>query len=217
MPSALRDNLFAAYRRSDPQAMPPYLPVMLDATEGTWARWLGIVAAAAVLLVGLLNLRQGVARLRDPALHPSMRALAAYGPLRANVAAIDADVAGGSALTVKATTLTSSWLITRAAFAVHMVPLTEVVWFYKHVTKHYTNFIPTGKTYAVHLHDRRGREVHIPASRKNVDGLLTELHRRAPWAIAGWTPEIAQAMRGPQRSQVVREVDERRKAARPAA
>jgi len=217
MPEDMRRDLLAAWTSEDGTPA-PFLPIMLDAEEGNLPTWLLIGGLVVVIALGLRNVWVGVARLRDHSEHPSWKALAAYGSPAANAASIDGEVSRGTDV-VEAGSLrvTPTWLVHRGSFAVTMLPLAQIVWYYKHVTKHYTNFIPTGKTFALHVHDQQGKLRELQAKEKHVDRLLEALHARAPWAIGGWNPDIAAAMAGPQRAEVAREVESRRRAARPAA
>ena len=47
-----------------------------------------------------------------------------------------------------------NWLLHPTQFGLQVVAIKELIWAYKHVTKHYTNFIPTGKTFRLQVADR---------------------------------------------------------------
>jgi hypothetical protein len=83
-----------------------------------------------------------------------------------------------------------------------------VIWAYKKVTKHYTNFIPTGKSYAVVICSRDGRSLEITSKQKKADGMLEELARRWPWILLGYSDELAAAWKS-NRDAVIGVVDAR--------
>jgi hypothetical protein len=91
----------------------------------------------------------------------------------------------------KSLLVTRSWMIRKSMFGVWVSPLNDLAWAYKKVTKHYTNFIPTGKTYAVVIVGRHRQRIEVQLSQKNTDQLLGDLARRVPWAIFGYSKEIA--------------------------
>jgi hypothetical protein len=215
MEAKVRDDLFAALRKDNREVIRSVLPLMLDATDSPLWGWGGVLLLTACVPVALWKIAQAVLRFRDPALHPAWKALSVYGAPRANANAIESEVGRGTE--IGKAHITASWLLHSSPFAFNAVPLAEVLWFYKHVTKHSTNFIPTGRTYAIVVHTRRGKKVTINGSQATVDQLLEEIHARAPWAIVGYTAEIEEAMsRTPERAQLVKDADERRRQAKAA-
>lgn len=74
-----------------------------------------------------------------------------------------------------------------------MSPLGDLAWAYKKVTKHYTNFIPTGKSYAAILYGRHRQRLEVSMPQKKTDQLLADLAARVPWAIFGYSKDIAAA------------------------
>jgi hypothetical protein len=90
----------------------------------------------------------------------------------------------------KSLSLTRSWMVRKATFNTWVSPVGDLAWAYKKVTKHYTNFIPTGKTYAVVIVGRHRQRIEVQLSQKNTDQLLGELAGRVPWALFGYSKEI---------------------------
>jgi hypothetical protein len=168
--------------------------------------------------LALVNIKRGIGRYRDPSKHPSMRALALYGAPRANANAIDAEIAASKGgVKSGGVVLTANWLLQQRYFALDAVPMSEVVWIYKHVTTHYYYFIPVGKSFAIIVHRKRGKDIRIEAKKKTVDDVLKSLIERAPWAIAGFNADVRNALNGPQRADILRQMDEARKQAKTSA
>jgi hypothetical protein len=147
-----------------------------------------------------------------------MRALALYGAPRANANSIDAEVAASNGgMKAGKLILTANWLLQRRRFALDAVPMSEVVWIYKHVTTHYYYFVPVGKSFAIIVHRKRGKDIHIEAKKKTVDDILRNLIERAPWAIAGFNTDVRDALNGPQRAEILKQMDEARKQGKKSA
>lgn len=89
--------------------------------------------------------------------------------------------------------LTRSWMIRKGFFNTWVSPIGDLAWTYKKVTKHYTNFIPTGKTYALIIVGRHRQRIEVQLSEKNTDQLMRDLAGRVPWAIFGYSKEIEAA------------------------
>jgi hypothetical protein len=83
-----------------------------------------------------------------------------------------------------------------------------VLWAYKKITKHSVNFIPTGKTYEA-IVSCYGGTATITGKEKHVDALLDYVRARAPWAIHGYSAEIATAFAKHQ-DEFVSAVEQRR-------
>lgn len=64
----------------------------------------------------------------------------------------------------------------------------EICWVYTHVTKHYTNFINTGKSYQLHVYLKTGEVVELKSD--DSDDLLFEFMNIAPYAYYGFSQEL---------------------------
>lgn len=87
--------------------------------------------------------------------------------------------------------VTPNWLIRRSLFRTWMSPVEDLAWIYKKITKHYTNFIPTGKSYAAVLVGRHRQRIDVQMSQKKTDKLLGDLNARVPWVIVGFSKDLA--------------------------
>jgi hypothetical protein len=112
--------------------------------------------------------------------------------------------------------VTHSWLVRRSMFSTWVLPVEDLIWAYKKVTKHSVNFIPTGKSYAVVLVGRHRQRIEVQTSEKDVNVLLGTLAARVPWAIYGYNQEINSAWQKDP-AGFVGVVDSRRQSAAKAA
>jgi hypothetical protein len=90
--------------------------------------------------------------------------------------------------------VTDRYLIVKRFFAFNILRFEDLLWAYKKVTKRSVNFIPTGKDYAAVLVFYGGSQ-NFPAGQKIVDEVLTFASTKAPWAILGYSKEIAELFR----------------------
>jgi hypothetical protein len=84
------------------------------------------------------------------------------------------------------------------------------MWVYKKVTSHSVNFIPTGKSYELALHDKLGRERTIKLSEGEVNDTIVKIAGHAPWAVVGFDPEI-KTMWDKQRDEFYAMVEQRKR------
>jgi hypothetical protein len=88
----------------------------------------------------------------------------------------------------------NKYLMQSRFFTFDLLRFQDVLWAYKKVTKHSVNFIPTGKTYEA-IVNCYGGTATIPAKEKKVHELLAFVQQRAPWAIFGFSDELAATFR----------------------
>jgi len=86
----------------------------------------------------------------------------------------------------------NKYLMHSRFFTFDVLRFQDVLWAYKKVTKHSVNFIPTGKTYEA-IVNCYGGTATIPAKEKKVHELLEFAQQRAPWAVHGFSNELAAA------------------------
>lgn len=190
-----------------------FLPVMLDATGFRGPGYWGLGIGVPLLAFGVWSLVKAGKRMANHDAHPIIGALARFGPPRNVVTAIDAEAKDGAQTTsIGRLTLTPSWLLHATGYWITILRCDEVVWVYKRITKHYTNFIPTGKSYAVIICSRDGRSLEVICRQRKVDGMLKELGRRWPWILIGHSDDMAAAWNS-NCDAVIRVVDARRQQA----
>ncbi|MBI3651668.1 MAG: hypothetical protein HY231_11680 [Acidobacteria bacterium] len=195
MPTFEQQQILPELLRKEPEIRGNLLPVMLDATNYRRSGVIGLAIGVPLFILGLWNLQKALARSRAPHQHPLMRSLARFGTPDLIAANIDADIRTNLyAADLKTVLVTSSWLLVPRAFTVDILSINEIVWVYKKVTKHSYNFIPTGKTYATMIGDRRGKILEVSSNRNesNTEALVDRLAHQAPWVLFGYDQEIAQ-------------------------
>ncbi len=156
-------------------------------------RLAGYVVIGLALVFTFFFVRQAVPawqHLRDPSAHPLVTRVASWGdPLGVAVAAErefgSPRYKGGDGWRVGDT-----YLVQSKFFRFDVLRLQGLLWAYKKVTKHSVNFIPTGKTHQAILACYGGSAV-IKGREKHVDEILAFAQQRVPWAVLGYTPEIA--------------------------
>ncbi len=67
----------------------------------------------------------------------------------------------------------------------------ELVWAYQQTTKHRTNGIPTGKTFATILRTMDGARIELSMKELQVKALLDHFNEAAPGIVLGYTDELA--------------------------
>jgi hypothetical protein len=188
----VRSKIVAPSEASQEGLQGSFLPVMLNASDsfrsaGYWGLGLGLFFAVIAVAVLRSNYSS------DPANHPITLRLQKMGPGLELAANIDQEMNSGQVLKFGSSAmLTPSWLLSPGTFSLKVLRLQDLVWFYKKVTTHRVNFVPTGKTYSVVLWDRSKTTFLIGMGRKEEAGnaLLQELVRRAPWALAGYSADL---------------------------
>ena len=176
-------------------------------------RLAGYIVIGLALVFAFLFVRQAVPawrHLRDPSAHPLTTRMAPWGdPLGvAVVAEREFDSPrhkGGDGWRVGDTYLVRSTL-----FRFDVLRLQDLLWAYKKVTKHSINFIPTGKTYQAIL-TCHGGTAAMSGREKRVDEILAFAQQRVPWAVLGYTAEIAALFKN-NAPEFARSVEERRSA-----
>ena len=149
-------------------------------------------AGAILLLIAGWNCFRVMRRMGEIQTTPVWKQMSIYGEVEQLAHQVDQDLQMDKAR-YKTITLTRSWLIRKGTFTAWISPIGDLAWVYKKVTRHYTNFIPTGKTYAVIFVGRHRQRIEVPLSQKQTDNLLGELATRVPWAIFGYSKEIQDA------------------------
>jgi hypothetical protein len=173
---------------------------------------IGLVITLPFFAIAIWNLGKAQSRSRNPSRHPITRSLARYGAPQAVAAKIDTEVRLGRNVSVGAVLITPSFLLATRMLGLDVISIEEVVWVYKKVTRHYTNFIPTGTTYAVMVIDRRASTLEIPVqgNENNTHMIIEEIGRRAPWVLLGYDDELAKTWKS-NSDAVIRSVDQRRR------
>ena len=166
------------------------LPFMLDTTTDFKSMVIGwLVFGVVAGLLGLWWILVSVSRMSSVARHPVMIKLGQRYPSITAALSINQEIdAEYGAEGPRGVAMTTSWLVDPRHLRVGVYRLDELAWVYKKVTRHSTNFIPTGKTYAVVIHDRAGKvhEVQCGRSEEYANEMLAGIIERVPGIRAGY-------------------------------
>jgi hypothetical protein len=138
------------------------------------------------------NLYKAKVRTNNPRKHPIYSSLIQYGDGDLIAHSIDREIKNlynSQELGANTLFVTPSWLLFTQIYNLQIIKLDRLVWVFKKVTRHSVNFIPTGKTYAIVLYDRFGKEQNFSMPEGEVDRVIQQIHTYAPWAVAGFSPE----------------------------
>ncbi len=212
MPHFEQTQILSQIYAKEPKLRGMLLPVMLDATDYRTPGTVGLVIGVPLFALAIWNMKKVSDRKASPELHPLMRGLEQFGDSRTIAAHIDHEVKTylyGASLSAVA--ITPSWLLSPTFFNVNVMAVKDIVWVYKKVTKHYYNFIPTGKTYAIIIANRQGKTMEINSNRSEsgTDNVMEQIHQRAPWVIFGFDEGLASTWQSTP-NEFVRAVDARR-------
>ncbi len=138
------------------------------------------------------NLYKAQVRTSNPRKHPIYSSLLQYADGDVLVNSIDREIKniyGIQELEAITLFVTPSWLLFPQIYNLQIIKLDRLVWVFKKVTRHSVNFIPTGKTYAIVLYDRFGKERIFSMSEGEVDRAINQINIYAPWVVEGFSPE----------------------------
>jgi len=192
IPNSMRSGIADGLRQHKLELHEAVVPLMLDTGGFRWPGYWGLAIGLPLYAFGVWNIVRALKRGGRLERHPIAQALSAYGE-PAEIAEHIHQETNDPARTfaVGKLQLTSSWLLQPSTYGLTVIHMSDVLWIYKKVTKHSTNGIPTGTTHAVMINTRNGGGVEVPASDGTTEQMLEELHRRAPWIIAGYSDELA--------------------------
>lgn len=154
--------------------------------------YIPVAIGVGVLLLSGWNCFKAFRRYGEIQTTPVWRHAAVYGDVEQIAAQIDQELQTGKMKYGKLM-VTPSWIVRRSFFSTWVSPVGDLAWAYKKVTKHYTNFIPTGKSYAAILYGCHRQRLEVSMPQKKTDQLLADLAARVPWAIFGYSKDIAAA------------------------
>ena len=187
MPYDLKTQLFP--EDVDPALKAQVYPLLLD----TKYREPGFFAILWGLLVewvfGFFAWRSFM-RLIGRQEHPAVTRAKKWGDLATTSAALEADLQNSVKCKSKGWTLTQNYAVLRTLFSFDVLSMENLLWVYKKATKRRVNLIPVGTSHAASLSFSDGT-AEIPGKQKRVDELLEFAIARAPWAVKGYSDELA--------------------------
>ena len=186
MPTDLEQHLFgtAEMRSIRTRFYPFYLDTDSFRTAGYWA--IGISSVLVLFL--LVTAVPAWKRLKDPATHPVVARVAAWGDLVSQAVEIEREGRhpwrrSGSL------SITDHYIVNSGFFTFDVLRLADLLWAYKKVTKKSVNFVPVGKDFHAVL-VCSGGSVEWKGSEKEVEEALRHAASRAPWAVFGYSKEL---------------------------
>ena len=185
-------------------------PNMFIARDYRSAAYVGLTVCGFIGVACAAGVFVAMRRLSDPQSHPAFRSLQQMGDPAALSAELEAELDAGAKV-LGSCRFTQNWVIYRAAFQFQLMRLSELVWMYQRIVKHYHNGIPTGKSHFAVLCDRHGGKIQLSIRPKMAEPLLVGLHRMAPWAAVGFNQELARMWKR-DRSALAAMADARRAA-----
>jgi hypothetical protein len=194
--------------KGDAQLRERFYPLLLDAVQGRAWGYIAIAVLALLTVLAVVFGRRALARLREPATHPLIARVGAWGDLMSISMQLSDELSGGGTPKLGTSRFTPRHVVTQTVYTVDVHRLEDLLWAHKKVTQKRVNGIPAGKTYAAVLHFKDGA-VEAMGAEPAVDGTLQRVGADAPWAILGWNAEIEQAFQK-QKATFVTTVDERR-------
>jgi len=190
---SLRSSFYPFYLDSDPFRRPGF-----------------VVIGVAVLFL-LLFVWQAVPAWRawrNPERHPLAKRIAQWGDPMSVALAAEHEFANPLLKGKGGWRLGNKYLVRSTFFTFNVLRFHDVLWGYKKVTKHSINFIPTGKTYEA-IVACYGGTATISGKEKKVHELLAFVQQRAPWAMYGYSNELASAF-NKRRKDFMSSVEQRR-------
>jgi hypothetical protein len=208
---AIQNQVIGAIIAEQPELEGVFLPYVL-ATRDAYSIWWFLGGILWLLILGLCMwlLLNNTNNLINPVEHQILKGLARYGDITQLVTEVEEELfEGEKPLKVEKIKFTKNWLLKDKFGSFDAIRLDSIVWYYKHITQHYINGIPSGKTVAIYIFDKTGKQVTVSASMKKVDTMLRAIYEHTPWAIVGYSEQIKQGWDS-QRASLIEAVEQRK-------
>ena len=192
--SDVRSNIVTPLLKEHPNANQAFLPFMLDTTGFRDEGYVALALCIPAFLLAAWLIAKVMRRTADVASHPVVQRASMYGTLPDVAQQFEIEIQG-NIVKIGRATITQSWVFLPSRFGLSICRIPDLIWAYKKVTKHYTNFIPTGKSYEIIMYDRFGKPLQMQARQKKIDAMLTLLAERAPWAVFGYSDDLSTTLR----------------------
>lgn len=209
IPPSVYDNVVRPAMKEEPTLEGAFLPVMLNANDYREEGWWTLGVALPLLALIGWNIWKWQRRSFDFTRHPIYWRLTWFGPVSDAIERVETAMRMNQLEKIGKARIYGPWLFTKSTFGLTYFHLPDVVWLYQKVTRHYTNLIPTGKSFSVLLNDRHGYTAEIRLNKKSAEALMGRILQQNPWIIAGYTDELKKLW-GSQRAGFIAAVDQRR-------
>ncbi len=190
MPPDVQSQLFPP--GTDPADAAAFYPLLLDTNyrESGWSGifWIGV----AELLFGFFAWRSW-RRLTGRVVHPAIQRAQRWGDLAVTSGAVERELVLAVKTKCQAWTFTQDYMVKRALMSFDLFKMENLAWAYKKAVKRRVyGVIPIGTMYSAALVFSDGT-AQITAKQNKVDELLALASARAPWALTGYSDELAKA------------------------
>ncbi len=179
--------------RNEPELRSSILSFKLKAKSGySWWAYTGSGVGLTLLLISGLSLLSVLGKIGNPEKSSVIKSLKNYGSPIDVAGSIDAEIKGQHDK-IGPIYILPNWIIRPGTFSIEVINVEDIVWIYKKVTKHSVNFIPTGKTYEVVLHNSTGDQITLNGTflnEKKTHKILEKIQERIPWVVAGYDDEL---------------------------
>jgi hypothetical protein len=209
LPSDVRTQIIADAEREAPSLRGAFLPYLLNTDSFRSSGYAALGLGIPLFGLCLFGIARALRRGSNPAAHPIMRALGRFGSPADVAGQLDAELLAEHRQ-VGSLRLTSNWLVQASKSHLAALRIEDVVWAYKKVTQHRVNGVPAGKTYAAQIWDRHGVCMTVTGSEWVVNQALEAACQRAPWLMAGFSPDLEQVWQS-NRAALIAAVDQRRR------
>jgi hypothetical protein len=182
-------------KKAPPPLPDGLLPTQIDVTDYRESGYVGLAFGLPLGILAIWNIWKAFSRFGDAGTHPLYRSLGLMGDAAALAEEIDMQTTLPQ-MRIGPVVLTQSWLLRRRWFRVELIHVASCLWIFKKITRHYVNWIPTGRrTYAAIIRDRFGQSCEVDMKEHKADELLQEVGARAPWSLAGFDKGIEELWR----------------------
>jgi hypothetical protein len=170
---------------------PRFLHVLLNAESFRLPGYIGLsIGALALSFVSFFGYRVWK-QLQDPSGLRVVQRVKGWGDQYTISSEIERECAQSVRMKQGSVRFTDKYAVLSRLFKFDVFRIEDLVWAYKGITRHYTNFIPTGKTYNAVL-VFYGGALDIQGADKKINSVLEFLLAKAPWAIFGYSKERAE-------------------------
>jgi hypothetical protein len=175
------------------------LTVIGGALTALFRHWFPMLIA----LPGVIALGTWLIRIINPSAHPVYKRLARYGDPQQLATQVNREFAGSKP--GDTAQFGDHWLAQRYVYGLSLVPWNDIAWL--HI---YTNIRNGVRSDYVRVWSRDGKQFVAPAGtrQEEAEALIQELIARAPWAEAGFSPEL-QLQWNKHRGEFLKRVDAR--------
>ena len=212
IPDDLKSDLFSG---SSGRLQSALMPRMLDASEnfrenGYWAIGCSIGAVGLAALFA----RRALQRIGEPGTHPAVQWMHTMPDPAAAAADVERELAHAVRYKKASNTLTQNYVVRRFFFSFRVYALDDLLWCYKQIIQRRVNFIPAGKSHVLKMIFRTG-SLDMEAAGGDVDNLVGSIATARPWALYGYSPELAKL--AADKTALTAVVNERRQPRLPGA